>query len=193
VGCVGGFAGSKVPAPTAVASPTIEAGSPIPVPSSTPFATPEATDQVVEDFVPPEPLCPAPPVAVEAPRLLASVGEVSVLMNTGSSSVLTCSTSGSTDVIPVDPVSPLQVSGNDVIRLTLPPGWNFLYWEGSDHPLAGEGANVTPGGATPARPTFIDIPSPTRLGSSIAIVAAWVISADGRVVASIEGSVLVER
>ncbi len=156
-------------------------------------ATVAPTDDPGAAFSPPDPLCPAPAAAVEAPRLLASVGSQSALMNAGSTSVVTCSTTGASDAIPVDPTNPLHLVAGEMIHVALSPGWHFLYWDSWNRPAGVEGANVTPGGRTPDRPISIDVPAPNRTGSSILGVVAWTISSDGRTVSGIEGTVLVDR
>ena len=112
-------------------------------------------------------------------------------MAMSSDSLVTCSTAGSNDRVPADPSTPLAVPTGGVIRVSLPAGWRFLYWEGSDHSADAEGTNVTPGGETPDRPSSIDVPAPVRSGDSILGVWAYVIRKDERVVAQIGGSVLV--
>lgn len=180
---------SETPTPTLTPVP---AGV-LPTASLSADGTPARTDDPGGPFTPPDPVCPAPAVAVEAPRMLASVGGASYLMNAGSSSVLTCSTAASSDVIPVDPTTPLHVEAGDRVHVALPPGWRFLYWEAWDKAPGTDEVNATPGGRTPERPTAIDVPIPGRVGASILGVHAWVSSADGRVISGIEGTVLLGR
>lgn len=180
---------SGTPAPTLTPVP----GGLLPTPTPRADATATSTEDPAGPFTPPDPICPAPPVAVEAPRMLASVRGASYLMNAGSSGVITCSTSASSDVVPADPTTPLHVETGDRVHVGLPPGWHFLFWEGWDKAPGAQDANAIPGGRTPERPTAIDVPIPGRLGASILGVHAWVSSADGRVISGIEGTVLVER
>ena len=180
---------SESPSPTLTAVP----GSIAPTAQPTQGPTAEPTDAADGPFAPPEPVCPAPAVAVAAPRLLASVGGQDYLMNEGTSIVSTCSTSATSDAIPVDPTDALHVVTGDLVHVALPTGWHFLYWEGWDRAPGLEGANLTPGGRTPDQPTSIDVAIPSRTGASIIGINAWVLSSDGRVVANIEGAVLLER
>ena len=168
-------------------------GSAAPTPNPAPSQMPPTGDPEAGLFVPPDPLCPAPSAAVAAPRLIASVRGASVVMTVGSSSVTTCTTAGSTDVVAAKPTKPLRVVAGDAIRLTLTPGWRFLYWQDWGVTAATAGANVTPEGEMPEQPAVIDIPIPGKSGLSVVGVSVWAISADGGAVSGIEGTVLVQR
>ncbi|MEA2576663.1 MAG: hypothetical protein QOD78_251 [Chloroflexota bacterium] len=154
-------------------------------PGSTPSFEPTAAEPV--EFEPPAAACPAPPNAVTIPDVMVSIGAGPAIVATrGSSSVVTCSTVGSDDVAAVDPRQGLVAHPGDVITLSLPAGWRFLHWEGSDRPAAGEGANVWLGAATPARPDRIEVPVPIRPGDSIAAYTLWVIGAEDRAIGNLE-------
>jgi hypothetical protein len=114
-------------------------------------------------------------------------------MTMGSSSVITCSSVRSDDLVSSDPTVPIVVGIGGTVRLSLPVGWRFLHWEGWDRPAVGDDANVLLGADTPDRPSSIDVPARSRSGDSILGVAAWVISADERTIASISGTVLVRQ
>ncbi len=138
-------------------------------------------------FEPPAAACPAPPNAVSVPDVMVSIGDGPAIVATrGSSSVITCSTVGSDDVVPAEPREGLIAHASDVITLTLPPGWGFLHWEGSDRPAVGDGANIWPGAETPTRPQEIEVPVPVRPGESIAAYTMWVIGAEGRAIGNLE-------
>jgi hypothetical protein len=143
-------------------------------------------------FIPPDPLCPAPPGPVAVPVVTASAGTGSVLLAVGSSSVTTCATSGSGPVASGSPVVPLRVAAGDIIRLTLSPGWSFLYWQGWNIPGASS-ASATPEGDTPDHPASIIVPVPGKTGSWVVGVSVWAIREDGRAVSGIEGTVLVQH
>ena len=143
-------------------------------------------------FVPPEPVCPAPPGPVVVPQVTASAGSGSVLVTVGSSSVMTCSSSDSVPLASGTAVVPLRVAPGDVIRLALPPGWRFLYWQGWNIPGA-SAANTTPEGETPDHPASITLPVPGNAGSWVVGLSIWAISDDWRAVAGIEGTVLVQH
>jgi hypothetical protein len=175
------------PSPTLVTVPASVAATDVPGDVSSSGPNDEGTV-----FTPPDPVCPGPGVAVEAPRLLATVDAGRLLMTPGSSGVMTCSTTSSSDVVGINPTIPLHLAGATSIRISVPPGWHFLYWEGWDRRPDGGDANVTPGGETPDGPTMIEIPAPRRAGRSMVGISAWVATADGRVVSGIEGAVLVE-
>jgi hypothetical protein len=140
-------------------------------------------------FAPPAPSCPSPDGPIEAPALAASAGPTTVAMTMGSDTAMTCSMAGSNDREHRDPATPLAVTAGGTLRVWLPEGWRFLWWEGWDR--AGEGVNVILGGETLDRPGWIDIPVPSRTGASYVGIEAWAIRSDGRVVAQVMGSVLV--
>ena len=151
-----------------------------------------ASDGEGDLFIPPDPVCPAPQGSVAVPRVIASAGSESVVLAVGSSSITTCSTSGSGPIASGSPIVPLRVVAGDVIRLTLSPGWSFLYWQGWNIPGA-SAASATPVGDTPDHPASIIVPVPGKTGSWVVGVSVWAVSEDGRAVSGIDGTVLVQR
>ena len=148
---------------------------------------PSATPPEPTEFVLPTPVCPAPVEAVEVPAVTVSVGHgPGIVATNGSSTITTCSTTGSNDAVPTDPRHGLKVNPGDVLHLALPPGWHFLRWEGYDHPIVGEGANVWPPTDTPGNPDAIDVPVPIRSGDSIAGYTLWLATADERAVGALD-------
>ncbi|HET7474072.1 MAG TPA: hypothetical protein VFJ71_13165, partial [Candidatus Limnocylindrales bacterium] len=83
----------------------------------------------------------------------------------------------------------LTARPGDRVVVRVPADWLILRWEGSDHPLAGDAANVWPAVAVSDPGRQIDVPVPARAGTSIATYTLWVRTVDGRVVGSL--SVLV--
>jgi hypothetical protein len=156
---------AEVPTPTAVA-PSADALSSEP----TPFAPPAAE-------------CPSPTSAVPLPVVTVSVGGGPAIAATqGSTTTVTCTTTGSADAVPSDPAEGVSAGPGDLLTLAVPSGWRFLHWQGSDRPVVGEGANVWPPTDTPERPRQIEVPVPVRSGDSIAAYDLWIISDDGRVI-----------
>jgi hypothetical protein len=146
----------------------------------------------VDAFEPPLPSCPAPATAVTAPALTVSAAGQAVAMVMGSSTVSTCSTTGTDDRADADPTDALLVPGDGgALTVSLADGWQFLWWEGFDTDADGEGANVRLGRETPERPLSIEIALPVRTGDSVLGVSAWAIRADGRAVAQIGGEALI--
>jgi hypothetical protein len=94
--------------------------------------------------------------------------------------------SSASDVVSSEPPAGIAAAPGDLLSLSLPAGWRFLHWEGSDRPAAGEGGNVWPGVDTPDRPARIEVPVPARKGDSIAGYTLWVIRDDGRVVGQVD-------
>ena len=179
---------SAQPSASATSEGTASPGPQSPTPSTEPAPT---TGEPVP-FEPPAAACPAPATAVTVPDVTVSIGDGPAIVATrGSSSVITCSTVGSFDGAAVEPRQGLVAHPGDVITLRLPVGWQFLHWEGSDRPAAGEGANVWPGAATPERPGSIQVPAPVRPGDSIAAYSLWVIGAEDRAVTNLEILILV--
>ena len=153
------------------------AASPAAVPE-TPDATPVAT---TDPF--PQPACPGPDQAAAPPEILAHVdGGPAITATSGSSTTMTCSTTGVTDVVGRSPDTPLLADPGDVITLTVPAGWAFTRWEGFDAPVQGEGANVWPPTTVAGRPRSIDVPVPLRSGDSILGLTVVLISDDERTV-----------
>jgi hypothetical protein len=129
---------------------------------------------------------------VAVPDVLVSVGDGPGIVATRGSSVLaTCTTTAATDSVEPEPTAGLAAQPGDKLTLSLQSGWQVLHWSGSDHPAAGEGANVWPDRNTPERPTQIRVPVPIRPGESIASYHLDVIRADDRVVGSLEVAVRV--
>ena len=158
-------------------------------PLSTPDATaaPEPTE-----FGAPAPTCPAPQNAIQAPDVLVTVGDgPAVLATRGPSTMTTCSTTAVADGVPGDPVGEVLANSGDQMTLTLPAGWSFLRWEGSDHPAAGDGGNVWLPVDVAGAPSHIDVPVPLRTGASVANYSLWVVGFDGRVVGQLAISVAI--
>lgn len=182
--------GQTSPSPSTPATRDPTAGpTHVPGPGSSATSTPAEPIP----FVPPDPRCPAPPIALDPPTLLASVDDDTIPVRMESSTVVTCSTTGSWDAGPMDTASWLSAEPGASVRFVLADGWRFLYWEGWDRPADGDGVNILPGAETPEGPSSIDVPVPSRTGDSILGVEAWVISADERTIASISGAVLLRR
>jgi hypothetical protein len=174
-GCAAESTSSPPAVPTLTPSPTAT-----PVPSD-----PESTDTVYPDFVPPQPLCPAPVDAVKPPVMTVAIkGGQPRLADMGSSSVVTCSTAGNDDRPVPDPKAPIPGKRRDVLVFTVSPGWRILAWQASDHPRNEEGANIIPSTAMPEQPTSIEVPV-SRSGDSIVAVDVWCLRSDGRAVASV--------
>lgn len=171
---------SVEPTATVTSGPTL-------VPTSATSGVPVPADPA--SFTPPPPKCPAPPVAIDPPRLVASLGEISVAVTMGPSSVLTCSTVRSDDLPLGEPTTAVLAEADGKIRFELPDDWRFLYWGGSDH--QGEGINLLMGGETAERPQYIDVPVPFRAGDSVMVIEAWVITADERAIGMVSGALLV--
>jgi hypothetical protein len=163
-------------------STTIEEPTLTPVP-----AGPSGTPAEPTEFVPPTPACPAPDGPVDVPAVSVSIGSGTALVATrGSASLATCSTVATFDAALPDPETGLMAHEGDRLTLALPPGWQFLRWEGFDHPAVGDGGNVWSPIDTPQRPTTIEVPVPFRPGASIAGYTLTITSDDGRVVGRLE-------
>jgi hypothetical protein len=176
--------------PTGLATASAPTSSPAVTddPSLTPVpAGPTATPADAGQFEPPAPGCPSPVDPLTVPEVTVSVGAGPAIVATaGPSTLVTCTMTSASDTISSEPPNGLSAHAGDVLRLSLPAGWQLLHWEGSDRPAVGEGANVWPGADTPQRPRQIDVPVPVRDGESIVGYTLWVISADGRVVGQLE-------
>jgi hypothetical protein len=174
-GCAAGPTSPPPAVSTLTPSPTAS-----PVPSD-----PESTDTAYPDFVPPQPLCPAPVDAVKPPVMTVAIkGGQPRLADMGSSSVVTCSTAGNEDRPVPDPTAPIPAKLGDVLVFTVLPGWRIFAWQASDHPRNQEGTNIIPSTATPGQPTSIEVPV-SRSGDSIVAVDVWCLRSDGRAVASV--------
>jgi hypothetical protein len=74
------------------------------------------------------------------PVIAASSGNGQVVVATpGSYTTMTCSTTGSADVVSKPSKDSLAAYPGDTIRFTVPAGWRFVRWEGSHAPLHGTG------------------------------------------------------
>jgi hypothetical protein len=121
------------------------------------------------------------------PEVTVSVGAGPAIVATaGPSTLVTCSTTSAFETVSSEPPPGLSAQAGDVLRLSLPLGWQLLHWQGFDHPAVGDGGNIWNGADTPERPRQIDVPVPVRSGDSIAGYTLWVISVDGRVVGQLE-------
>jgi hypothetical protein len=182
-GCAAGATSQPTPGATPVPSP-------IATPASDP-SDPESTDIFYPDFVPPEPLCPAPPNAVKPPTLTVGIkGGPPRTADMGSSSVTTCSTVGTEDRELPDPKAPIIGKTGDLLVFTASPGWRILAWSESDHPRNDEGTNIIPDTPTPERATSFEVPI-WRRGDSIIGVDVWCLRADGRAIANVSALVWV--
>ena len=162
---------------TAIEEPTL---TPVPPGPSGPPPGPT-------EFVPPTPACPAPDGPIDVPAVSVSIGGGPAIVATrGSASLATCSTVATFDAALPDPETGLMAHDGDRLTLALPPGWQFLRWEGFDRPAVGDGGNVWPPIDTPQRPTSIEVPVPFRPGASIAGYTLTIMSDDGRVVGTLE-------
>jgi hypothetical protein len=143
-------------------------------------------------FVAPSPECPAPAYAVEPPNVAASAGgRLAVFATRGSHTVVTCSTSGSSDASPTSPTERLEARRGETISLSLPADWRFVHWEGSDAAAVGEGANVWQPTDLPDPTRSFELPVPNRTGDSIVTLDVVVVSLDRHVVMRISIQVLV--
>ena len=164
--------------------PALPAPSPSDRPTTAPSA-PESTATAYEDFVPPAPICPAPADAAKAPVMTVGVkGGQPRLADMGSSSVMTCSTTGSDDRVVPEPKAPVLAKPGDTVVFTLSPGWRILAWQASEHPKDKEGTTIIAGTATPDQPLTIEVPVASS-GDSIIAVDAWCLRSDGRAVSSV--------
>lgn len=158
-----------------------------PLSASDATAAPEPTE-----FAAPAPKCPAPQNAIQAPDVLVTVGGgPGIIATSGPSIFAMCSTTAVADGVPGDPVGEVLANSGDQMTLTLPAGWSFLRWEGSDHPAAGDGGNVWLPVDVAGAPSHIDVPVPLRTGASVANYSLWVVGFDGRVVGQLAISVAI--
>jgi hypothetical protein len=165
-----------VPVPSPSAEPSVAVVEPSAAPSlePTPYAPPAAT-------------CPSPASAVRIPDVTVSVGGgPGVVATRGSSTTVTCTTTGSEDVVPARPTTGVSAHVGDRLTLSLPTGWAFLHVESGDGPVTGDGGNVNAPIDTPDLPSQVDVPAPGRLGESIAGLNVWMIRDDGKVVGQLE-------
>ena len=157
--------------------------------TATPALNPSPAEPSIEPtpFAPPAAACPPPATAVRLPDVTVSVGGAPGIVATrGSSTTITCTTTGTEDVVPSKPTQGVSMRRGDRLVLTLPAGWAFLHVEGGDGPVTGDGGNVNAPIDTPDRPSRVEYPGPVRLGDSIAGLNVWMIRADGRAVGQLE-------
>jgi len=149
------------------------------VPQPTPFANPT-------------PKCPSPEQAPEPPVVSASVGDgPRIAATAGSHSTITCSTVGTSDAVPPQPDEPLLAQQGETLRFTVPTGWRYVHWEGSDAPVIGEGTNFWSPTDVPDRPRTLELPVPHRAGDSIVSLSVVLVGHDERVVLGLALQVLV--
>jgi hypothetical protein len=167
--------------PGLVADPT-----PVPMPSA-------SVDVIVfPDFVPPTPACPAPLGPAEAPAIRVRVGDGDPMAATmASSTVMTCSTTGVSDVGDMRYPAPLVARPDDELIFAVDPGWTILWLDEFDHEKNGEGGNVTPGTRAPDPGNEVAVPVPKRTGDMIVGADIWLIRDDGRIVAQVAPAVWV--
>ena len=147
----------------AVAPGPTDAPGPTPAPAGSPDQT-VAPAQPAE-LPPPTLACPAPAVAARVPDVtVAAPAGAPVPATRGSSTLMTCSTTGTEDAVPADPLEVVAAHPGDHLTLALPVGWGFLRWEGSDRRVAGEGANAWPPVDVAGLPPRIEVPVPDRQG-----------------------------
>lgn len=133
-------------------------------------------------FTPPLAQCPSPAGQVLLPDVTVSVGGAPGIVGTrGPSTTLTCTTTGTQDVVPSDPTGIISAANGDRLKLALPTGWGFLRIEG----------NVMTPIDTPDRPSLIEVPVSAPMGESIVRLNLWLVRDDGRVVGQMEISVRV--
>ena len=160
-------------------------GSPF-VPSDPgPTPTTAPSDPPVAEL--PTPKCPAPPQQVVPPVVSASSGNGQVVAATrGSYTTITCSTTGTVDIVYKPPKESLSAYPGDTITFTVPVGWRFVSWEGSHSPLHGTGLGGTWQAADlPDRPRSIDLPGPLLSDESVNLTVVLV-SDDERSVIKLE-------
>ena len=135
----------------------------------------------------PTPKCPAPPQQVIPPVFSASSGNGQVVAATrGSYTTITCSTTGTVDIVYKPPKESLSAYPGDTITFTVPVGWRFVSWEGSHSPLHGTGLGGTWQAADlPDRPRSIDLPGPLLSDESVNLTVVLV-SDDERSVIKLE-------
>ncbi len=176
------------PTPTAVATPL-----PVPTPTSvptpvqpTPVPPSPSPSEPAGPFEPPVPACPAPPNAVDPPHVTAqNEGGAPVAASMGSSTVMTCSTVGTSDNPEPVPVKALAADPGQAVTMTLDAGWRVLHWEASAHPRGTDDWQAIGAAETPDRPMSISVSVPDVKGDWIVIVSIWAIRLDGRVVAQV--------
>lgn len=108
-------------------------------------------------------------------------GAPGIVGTRGPSTTLTCTTTGTQDVVPSDPTGIISAANGDRLKLALPTGWAFLRVEG----------NVMTPIDTPDRPSLIEVPVSAPMGESIVRLNLWLVRDDGRVVGQMEISVRV--
>jgi hypothetical protein len=174
---------AMIAAATAACASGAPSAVPRPVPSALSSPAPSAVPSApVADL--PTPKCPAPPQQVVLPVVSASSGNGQVVVATpGSYTTMTCSTTGSADVIPKPPKESLAAYPGDTIRFTVPVGWRFVRWEGSHKPLHGTGTGgVWPPTDLPDASRSIELPTDPLLQDEIVSLTVVLGSDDERAV-----------
>jgi hypothetical protein len=181
--CAGAPAASQTSSHSAPPDPTPVPGGPANTPAS-------SLDP--GGFQLPQPVCPAPAAEVAAPAVIVALGDdPPIVAAPGSATVSTCTTTSVTDTVGSDPTVMLAARAGDRLTVSVPAGWSILAWEGSDHPVAGEGTNVIQGVAQNPGPS-IEIPVPSRSGQSDVGLTLSVVSDGGQVVGTVEARFRVE-
>lgn len=177
-------------APSSTPSPTARP-TPIPAPTASP-TPPVASVPQLTPYSLPTPKCPGPQEQMSPPVVSAAVENgPTVAATRGSYTTVTCSTTGVDELDPAPPDEPLLARPGDTLRFTVPEGWRFARWEGSDAPLVGEGGNVWGPTDLPNRPRSIELPVPLRPNDSIVGLTVVLVSDDERVVIELSLWVLV--
>ena len=141
----------------------------------------------------PTPRCPSPSQAVQEPTVWAAVnGEAKVATTPGSFTVATCTTTRTDDRPAPEPTTPLSARPGQSIELSVPPGWRFLSWQGSDSGVDQEGANVWPATSLPGEPSTVRLPVPDRNGLSQVLLELTLSGEDGHAIAHLGVAFLVQ-
>lgn len=160
-------------------------------PSSAPSPSSVVPSPVALAFAPPTPVCSPPATEVTMPEVNVAVRGAGVVATRGSSTVTTCSTTGTDDTIPARSYQPLAVSSGDQLELTVPPGWAFLHVEGTDRPIDGQPRTDRAPIDRPDRPILVEVPAPVQVGDSVVGLTIWLVGEGGGVVGSIDVTFLV--
>ena len=132
----------------------------------------------------PTPKCPAPPQQVVPPVVLATSGNgQKVAATPGSYTTMTCTTTGTADVVAKPPKESLAAYPGDTISFTVPVGWRFVRWEGSHTPLHGTGTGgVWLPTVLPDPSSSIELPDSPLLQDEIVSLTVVLVSDDGRAI-----------
>ena len=98
--------------------------------------------------------------------------------------LFTCSNATQYDGPVPEPAAPLEAAAGDSLSFTIQDGWQILAWSGSDHPKAGDAANVFPETVMPTGATSIVVPI-TRAGDSIVTIDVSSMRADARAMSEV--------